>query len=126
MVHGRPVDDPQTDATGYRIGRPASTEGALAAREESGGLIEAVSDAEILKAYRMVARLEGVFCEPSSAAGLAGLAKLAKRGYFKREKGARIVAVLTGHGLKDPDEARRLPAKIVSVRPELKALERLL
>lgn len=102
IVAGRVVEDPQTLATAIKIGHPASWEGAVAARDESGGLIDMVTDEEILDAYRLIAR-EGVFCEPASAASLAGVAKLARKGMFK--KGEQIVCVLTGHGLKDPDRA---------------------
>jgi threonine synthase len=100
LVLGRPVPNPKTVATAIRIGNPVSRAGALAARDESGGLIAAVTDAEILSAYRLLARLEGVFCEPSSAAGVAGLLKLRAK---KVPLTGRIVCVLTGHGLKDPD-----------------------
>lgn len=90
-------------ATAIRIGHPASWQQAVAARDESGGLVAKVTDEEILAAYRLVARLEGVFCEPASAASVAGVAQLARQGYF--QPGQRIVCVLTGHGLKDPDRA---------------------
>ena len=87
-------------ASAIRIGSPASKEGALSAARDSGGLIESVTDAEILAAQEMLAREEGVFCEPASAAGIAGLIKLAAEG---RGPGGTVVSVLTGHGLKDPD-----------------------
>jgi threonine synthase len=108
LVLGHDVADPQTVATAIRIGRPASGSQALAARDESGGLIESVSDEEILAAYRDVARLEGVFCEPASAASVAGVRKVAAAGLI--DPGATIVAVLTGLGLKDPDTAAALAA----------------
>lgn len=111
LVLGRPVEKPETVATAIRIGDPASGEGALRARDESGGLIETVSDDEILAAYRDLARLEGIFCEPASAASLAGVRKLAAAGRI--DPGATIVCVLTGHGLKDPETAGR------NVRPAL-------
>src|SRR5262249_22984942 len=104
IVLGRKVANPETIATAIRIGEPASWQGALKAGDESGGLIEAVTDSEILEAYRWVARREGVFCEPASAAPLALLRRLARQGFFP--SGARVVAVLTGHGLKDPDIAK--------------------
>lgn len=104
LVDGEPVDNPDTVATAIRIGRPASWDGAIAARDESDGAIDKVTDAEILEAYGLVARLEGVFCEPASAASIAGVAKLARRGTFRA--GQRIVCVLTGHGLKDPERAQ--------------------
>jgi threonine synthase len=126
LVRGKPVASPKTVASAIRIGNPVSWQGAVQARDESGGLIEAVTDAEILRAYRQVASLEGVFCEPSSAAGLAGLAKLAKRGYFKEAKEPRIVAILTGHGLKDPDQPAKLKLRFKTVAADLKSLERAL
>jgi threonine synthase len=103
IVRGRPVRKPETVATAIRIGNPASWKQAEAARDESGGLIRMVSDAEILEAYKLVAETEGVFCEPASAASVAGVIKLGKESYFR--KGERIVCTLTGHGLKDPDNA---------------------
>jgi len=103
LVTGRRVDHPETIATAIRIGDPASGEQALAARDESGGLIEAVTDGEILAAYRDLARVEGIFCEPSSAAGLAGLRSAARAG--RLDPDSAIVCVLTGHGLKDPTTA---------------------
>ena len=106
IVEGRVVEHPETIATAIRIGNPASWTLATRARDESGGRIDAVTDDEILAAYRDLARLEGIFCEPSSAASLAGLTKLARAGELDRD--ALIVAVLTGTGLKDPDTARSL------------------
>ncbi len=117
IVLGRPVKNPATIATAIRIGNPASWQGALAAKQESGGLIDKVTDREILKAYRMIASLEGYFCEPASAASVAGLVKYAQRGYFKT--GDRIVCTLTGHGLKDPDAALRVGGPRVSVKPAI-------
>jgi threonine synthase len=99
LVLGHDVETPETVATAIRIGRPASKYGALAAAAESGGGIHAVTDEEILAAYRLLASEEGVFCEPASAASVAGLLKLGCA------PGARVVCVLTGHGLKDPDNA---------------------
>lgn len=103
LVHGHPVDEPQTVATAIRIGRPARGDEALAAAKESGGLIEDVTDDEILDAYSLVGRCEGVMCEPASAAGIAGLRKRVRGGSDLSE--SVIVAVLTGHGLKDPATA---------------------
>jgi len=105
LVTGQPVDQPNTVATAIRIGRPASGAQALRARDESGGVIEAVTDEEILGAYRDLARYEGIFCEPASAASVAGVRKMAAAG--RLDPGATIVCVLTGHGLKDPDTALR-------------------
>jgi len=111
IVLGHPVKDPKTIATAIKIGNPASWKQAEAARDESGGLIDTVSDDEILTSYKLLAAKEGVFAEPASAASVAGVLKLAKRGFFEvsKSKGQRskikIVCVLTGHGLKDPDRA---------------------
>jgi threonine synthase len=104
IVRGRPVESPETVATAIRIGNPASWKGAEAARDESGGVIDAVSDEEILNAYRLMASREGIFCEPASAASVAGLMKLAGQGELP--SGKRIVCVITGTGLKDPELAR--------------------
>ena len=103
IVRGRPIRKPETVATAIRIGNPASWKQAEAARDESGGLIRMVSDAEILEAYKLVAESEGLFCEPASAASIAGVIKLGKESFFRQ--GERIVCTLTGHGLKDPDNA---------------------
>ena len=108
LVHGTPVEDPQTIASAIRIGNPASWDGAVRARDESGGAIDSVTDDEILDAYRSLARQEGIFCEPASAASLAGLAKLVRQGADLR--GKSVVCVLTGSGLKDPDAAEWLTA----------------
>jgi len=111
IVRAEPVEDPQTIATAIKIGNPASWKSAVAAREESGGLIDTVTDEEILEAYRLLANIEGVFVEPASAASVAGVAKLVREGYFAREAEAGmpddacVVCILTGHGLKDPDRA---------------------
>jgi threonine synthase len=101
IIEGKPVANPETIATAIRIGNPASWDGALNARDESGGRIDAVTDDEILSAYSLIAAREGVFCEPASAASLAGIIKLYKDDYFK--DGDSVVCTLTGHGLKDPD-----------------------
>jgi len=100
LVAGHDFENPETVASAIRIGSPASKEGALAAARESDGLIESVTDDEILDAQALLAREEGVFCEPASAAGIAGLLKLAREG---RGPEGTVVSVLTGHGLKDPD-----------------------
>lgn len=102
LVSGKPVAEPHTIATAIRIGNPASWEGAIGARDESQGLIEAVTDDEILEAYRLLARHEGLFVEPASAASVAGLLKNGRAGKIR---GGRAVAILTGNGLKDPDTA---------------------
>jgi threonine synthase len=103
LVRGEPVLHPETIATAIRIGNPASWDSAIAARDESGGAIGAVSDAEILTAYRELAATEGVFVEPASAASVAGLRKAAVEGLV--EAGERVVCTVTGHGLKDPQRA---------------------
>jgi threonine synthase len=120
IVLGHPVERPETVATAIRIGRPASWYGATAAASESGGAIASVTDEEILGAYRFLAREESVFCEPASAASVAGLLKVGL------EKGSRAVCVLTGHGLKDPDVAisqiavpKAVEADLGAVREEL-------
>ncbi len=103
IVLGHPVENPQTIATAIKIGNPASWDGALKARDESGGLIDAVTDEELLDAYRLLASREGVFCEPASAASLAGVLKMRNEGVLN--DGDTVVCTLTGHGLKDPDTA---------------------
>ncbi|MBI4605770.1 MAG: threonine synthase [Planctomycetes bacterium] len=103
LVDGAPVASPETIATAIRIGNPASWQGAVRARDESGGRIEKVTDDEILGAYKLLAAAEGVFAEPASAASVAGLLQLAARGLVPRE--GRVVCTLTGHGLKDPERA---------------------
>jgi threonine synthase len=103
IVAGHPIEDPHTLATAIKIGNPASWEKAVAARDESGGLIEAVTDDQIVEAYKLLARYEGVFCEPASAASVAGVIQLTRRGAFSGQP--TVVCVLTGHGLKDPDRA---------------------
>jgi threonine synthase len=120
LVHGRPVDRPETIATAIRIGNPASWEKAIAARDESGGRIEAVSDDEILGAYRDLARHAGIFCEPASAASVAGIRKMAAAG--RLDPGATVVAVLTGHGLKDPATAERQVPRVIEAAPTLGAV----
>ncbi len=120
IVRGMMVEHPETIATAIRIGNPASWKQAEAARDESGGLIDMVSDEEILEAYRMMASLEGIFCEPASAASLAGVIKLHRKGFFK--KGDVLVLTITGHGLKDPDIAIRVSQKPISLPPQKKAV----
>ena len=103
LVHGAPVVNPETIATAIRIGNPASWDFAVAARDESSGLIDLVTDDEILAAYHLIASREGLFCEPSSAAGVAGLLKLHAAGGL--DSGQSVVCTLTGNGLKDPQWA---------------------
>ncbi len=120
LVRGKTVEDPQTIATAIRIGNPASGAAALVARDESCGLIDEVTDAEILDAYQLIASHEGVFAEPSSAASVAGLIKMAKKGAVKA--GQTIVCTLTGHGLKDPDTATKVKGLPQPVKPEMSAV----
>jgi threonine synthase len=120
LVLGHRVEHPETVATAIRIGDPASWDKAVAARDASGGRIEAVTDDEILAAYRDLPRLAGVFCEPASAASIAGLRKLAAAGAVERD--ATVVAVLTGHGLKDPHTAEGQVADVIESAPTLAAV----
>jgi threonine synthase len=120
IVRGHPIEKPETIATAIRIGNPASWKSAVLARDESEGLIDTVSDEEIIEAYKLLAEKEGVFAEPASAASVAGLLKLTKKGYF--EKSARIVCILTGHGLKDPDRAIKSVQEPKVVKADLQAV----
>jgi len=113
IVKGRAVERPKTLATAIRIGNPASWKGAVAARDESGGLIDSVTDNEIVAAYKLLARKEGVFGEPASAASVAGLIKMVNNGL--NLLGKKVVCIITGTGLKDPS----LPAKFAEPFPEL-------
>ncbi len=114
LVTGEMFDKPETIATAIRIGNPASWDGAIAARDESGGRIQAVTDEEILDAYRLLASQEGVFCEPASAASVAGVLK-----YRDDLPEGAVVCTLTGHGLKDPDTAAEGFSDLRAVRPNL-------
>lgn len=105
IVRNCKIEHPETVATAIRIGNPASWAGAVSARDESGGQIDWVSDADILEAYRLLASAEGVFCEPSSAASVAGLLKTASGSAVQLRSDSTVVCVLTGNGLKDPDSA---------------------
>ena len=120
LVHGQRVERPETIATAIRIGDPASWDKAVAARDESRGRIEAVTDDEILAAYRDLARLEGIFCEPASAASVAGVRKMAAAGQLDPD--ATVVAVLTGHGLKDPHTADRQVPAVIDAEPTVGAV----
>jgi len=121
IVLGRPVEKPETVATAIRIGNPASWKFAEAARDESGGLIEAVTDEEILDAYSLIASTEGIFCEPASAASLSGVIKLYRQGYFSG--GETVVCTLTGNGLKDPDTVFRVSREPKRTKATVKAVE---
>jgi threonine synthase len=110
IVIGKPVDEPRTLATAIKIGHPASWQTAVAARDESGGAIQAVTDDQILTAWRMLAETEGIFCEPASAASVAGLAQV--HAAQPLPEGTRVVCVLTGHGLKDPERAMAVAPRL--------------
>jgi threonine synthase len=124
IVLGRIVENPQTVASAIRIGNPASWEAALNAVKESTGAIDSVTDEEILQAYRAVAAAEGVFCEPASAASVAGVMKLSKQGGLR--EGEIVVCTLTGHGLKDADTAISVSAQPKTVRATREDVARLL
>jgi threonine synthase len=116
LVHGAPVEQPETVASAIRIGNPARWEDAMNAFTSSRGEVRAVSDAEILDAYALLGSREGVFCEPASAAAVAGLLRYGAEG--------RVVCVLTGHGLKDPQTAMNRAAAVVPCEPGIEDLER--
>ena len=124
IVFGYPVEEPETIATAIRIGNPASWQGAVNAVTDSGGQIDMVTDSEILSAYKLIASTEGVFCEPASAASLAGVIKLSKQGFFK--EGDTVVCTLTGHGLKDSAIAIDSAVEPTRVRAELSEIKQLL
>jgi threonine synthase len=117
LVRGAPVEHPETVASAIRIGNPARWEEAMGAMAASHGAIRAVSDDEILSAYRFLAASEGVFCEPASAAGVAGLLK------HGAEDARRVTCVLTGHGLKDPQTALARAGSVVPCEPDLASVE---
>ena len=125
LVRGKRVDEPETIASAIRVGNPASGEGAIRARDESGGSIDMVSDQQIMEAYRLMAQSEGIFCEPASAASVAGLLKLSRDGL--RLDGQVVVCIITGTGLKDPDAASDLePSAFEECAGNLEAVERVL
>ena len=124
IVLGRVVEDPQTVATAIRIGNPASWQPAVEAMKESSGAIDSVTDEEILEAYVAVAGTEGVFCEPASAASVAGVMKLSRQGGLR--EGETVVCTLTGHGLKDADTAINVSVKPKTVRATTEDVARLL
>src|SRR3989339_1017296 len=121
IVHGHPIEKPETIATAIRIGNPASWKSAEAARDESGGLIDSVTDDQIIEAYKLLAQKDGVFVEPASAASVAGIIKLQKSGYFQSFSG-NIVCTLTGHGLKDPNIAIKNIKDPVTLKADLKTI----
>jgi threonine synthase len=118
LVHGRPIEKPETVASAIRIGNPARWEEAMAAFTESRGQVRAVSDAEILDAYSWLAAREGIFCEPASSASVAGLLK------YGADGAERVACVLTGHGLKDPQTALDQAGAVVPCEADLAAVER--
>jgi threonine synthase len=118
LVHGAPVEHPETVASAIRIGNPARWEDAMNAMTASGGAVNAVTDEQILSAYRMLAADEGIFCEPASAASVAGLLA------HGAGDAQRVACVLTGHGLKDPQSAMAQVGAVVPCTPEFAALER--
>jgi len=118
LVYGAPVAEPETVASAIRIGNPARWEEAIDAMRASHGAIRAVTDDEILAAYRLLASTEGVFCEPASAASVAGLIK------YGADGAERVACVLTGHGLKDPDAALEQAGAVLPCEPQLRAIER--
>ncbi len=123
IVKGHPIDKPHTVASAIRVGNPASWRKAVNARDQSDGLIDAVSDDDIMEAYTLMARREGIFCEPASAASVAGLLKLARGGM--RFDGDKVVCVITGSGLKDPDAAISVEPISMDEHPaDLAAIER--
>jgi threonine synthase len=122
IVRGHVIEKPQTIATAIRIGNPASWQGAVAARDESGGIIDCVSDDEILAAYKLLANKEGIFAEPASAASLAGLIKAINGNLELNSK--RVVCIVTGTGLKDPDTALKLAPTLPELPAEFTAVER--
>ena len=124
IVLGRIVENPQTVATAIRIGNPASWDAALVAVKESMGAIDSVTDEEILQAYTAVAATEGIFCEPASAASVAGVMKLNKQGGLRA--GETVVCTLTGHGLKDADTAISVSTQPKTVRATREDVARLL
>jgi threonine synthase len=125
LVDGHVVKDPQTVATAIRIGNPASGPGALAAAKESNGRIDKVTDAEILEAYQLLAKTEGIFVEPACAAPVAGLKKSLAAGWIP--KGSLVTMTLTGHGLKDPDTALSvMPKPPTPIAPTLDAARKAL
>jgi threonine synthase len=124
IVRGHPIENPETIATAIRIGNPASWNSAVLAAKESGGIIDMVSDEEILYAYKFTASMEGIFIEPSSSASVAGLIKYVKEG--KIEKDSTVVCVLTGHGLKDPDTAVKSASPPIIIPPNIEELARYL
>ena len=124
IVDGHPIKEPKTIATAIKIGNPASWQQAAAARDESQGTIEKVTDEEITQAQMKLAALEGIFCEPASAAAIAGLLKKAEEGFLS--KGSTVVCILTGHGIKDPDRAIAIAPQVSKSKADPEAISMLL
>jgi threonine synthase len=124
IVRGYPIENPKTIATAIKIGNPASWKSAVLAAEESNGIIDMVSDEEILNAYKFVASMEGIFVEPASSASVAGLLKYVREG--KIEKDSIVTCVLTGHGLKDPDIAVDSASPPIIISPNMEELAKYL
>jgi len=122
IVQKKIVEHPETIATAIRIGNPASWKAAEAARDESGGVIEAVTDEQIMEAYKLLAASSGVFAEPASAASVAGILQLNAQGYFNNHQAKTIVCTLTGHGLKDPNIAIKNITDPVSLDADVNAV----
>ncbi|HET7596119.1 MAG TPA: threonine synthase, partial [Burkholderiales bacterium] len=124
ILRGRPVENPETVATAIRIGNPVSWQQAITAQQASGGWFGECTDEEILRAQKLLAEKEGIFCEPASAAALAGVLKEIASGRIR--EASTLVCTLTGHGLKDPDTAIAQSAKPLRVAAELPAIERVI
>jgi threonine synthase len=122
IVKGHPIENPETIATAIRIGNPASWEKAVKARDESEGLISTVTDREIVDAYKLIAQKEGLFVEPASATSVAGLLKLIREDYFKEYQEGKIVCILTGHGLKDPELAIKEAKEPISLSADIEKI----
>jgi len=123
IVQNRVIEKPETIATAIRIGNPASWQGAVAARDKSGGVIDSVTDDEILKAYSMLAAEEGIFGEPASAASVAGLIKSVENGLSLKKK--KAVCIITGNGLKDPDTALKQAPSLIEAPADLAVIEKI-
>ncbi|MDR0956622.1 MAG: threonine synthase [Endomicrobium sp.] len=119
IVEGHIIKKPETIATAIRIGNPTSWKTAEEVRDDSKGVIDKVTDEEILKAYKIVAATEGIFCEPASAVSIAGFIKYIKQDYFKNSNSIKVVCILTGHGLKDPDIAIAKATSIIKVKSNI-------
>ena len=124
LATGKVFENPDTIATAIRIGNPASKDKALEAVSKSGGHFQVVSDDEIMKAYKKVGELEGIFLEPASAASVAGLIKAIDEGMIEEDENKKIVCILTGHGLKDPETAIDYADEAINISPDMKVIER--